>query len=247
MSWNDTSARARPSAVSARLTPFVERDAERASLRRLVDDALAGHGGWALVAGEPGVGKSRLVAEIGDEAQAGGMRVLAGHCVEMSGAPPYLPYVEMIEQAISNPRSPLALRGAWRRGPDRPYRAALGRLSRHPAASRVPAELSPLSGTASEFIGRAAQVQPLVLVLEDLHWADESTVLLTEYLAPLLPEMPVLVLGYRDAEVDLSIRWPSYRAAGIGACWNGCLRRLSRRRTRMLRALAGQPRPSLTG
>ena len=56
----------------------------------------------------------------------------------------------------------------------------------------------------SEFIGRAAQGQPLLLVLEDLHWADESTVLLTEYLAPLLPEMPVLVLGtYRDAEVDL--------------------------------------------
>src|SRR5215217_6424501 len=56
----------------------------------------------------------------------------------------------------------------------------------------------------SEFMGRAAKVQPLLLVLEDLHWADESTVLLTEYLAPLLPEMPVLILGtYRDQEVDL--------------------------------------------
>ena len=46
VSWNDTSAGARTSAMSARLTPFVERDAERASLRRLVDGALAGHGGW---------------------------------------------------------------------------------------------------------------------------------------------------------------------------------------------------------
>jgi predicted ATPase len=55
----------------------------------------------------------------------------------------------------------------------------------------------------SEFIGRAAQIQPLLLVLEDLHWADESTLLLTEYLAPLLPAMPVLVIGtYRDVEVD---------------------------------------------
>src|SRR4029450_8547383 len=57
----------------------------------------------------------------------------------------------------------------------------------------------------SEFIGRAAPGQPLLLVLEDLHCADESTVLLPEYLAPLLPDMPVLVLGtYRDLEVDLS-------------------------------------------
>ena len=62
-----------------------------------------------------------------------------------------------------------------------------------------------MSGIA-ERVHRPRSADPvLVLVLEDLHWADESTVLLTEYLAPLLPEMPVLVLGsYRDAEVDLS-------------------------------------------
>ena len=65
-----------------------------------------------LVAGEAGVGKSRLVAEIAREAEARGMRELTGHCVEMSGAPPYLPYVEMIEQAVSNPRNPLVLRNA---------------------------------------------------------------------------------------------------------------------------------------
>jgi hypothetical protein len=67
----------------------------------------------------------------------------------------------------------------------------------------------------SEFVGRAAQRQPLLLVLEDLHWAGESTLLLTEYLAPLLPDMPALVLGtYRDDEVDLHHRlarghWPA--------------------------------------
>ena len=209
VSWNDSSAGARPTAVSARLTPFVERDAERAILRRLVDDALAGYGRLALVAGEPGVGKSRLVAEIGDEAQARGMRVLTGHCVEMSGAPPYLPYVEIIEQAISNPRSPLALRQALG-----DVAAEIARIA--PALRRVfpdipppvelPAELARryVWNSLSEFVGRAAQGQPLLLVLEDLHWADESTVLLTEYLAPLLPEMPVLVLGtYRDIEVDV--------------------------------------------
>jgi class 3 adenylate cyclase/tetratricopeptide (TPR) repeat protein len=252
VSWNDTSAGARPTAVSTRLTPFVERDAERASLRRLVEDALAGHGRVALVAGEPGVGKSRLVAEIGDEAQAGGMRVLAGHCGEMSGAPPYLPYVEMIEQAISNPRSPLALREAL--GDVAPEIARIAPALRRvfpdiPPAVELPAELARryVWNSLSEFIGRAAQIQPLVLVLEDLHWADESTLLLTEYLAPLLPEMPVLVLGtYRDAEVDLS--QPLARVIGqLGH--RRLLERISLRRlsvegvSRMLRALAGQPAP----
>ena len=174
------------------------------ALRQLVDAALVGRGKLALIAGEPGVGKSRLVAEIGNEAQARGMRVLTGHCVEMSGAPPYLPYVEIIEQATSNPRSPLALRQSLG-----DVAAEIARIA--PALRRVfpdippPVELPPelarryVWNSLSEFIGRAAQGQPLFLVLEDLHWADESTVLLTEYLAPLLPEMPVLVLGtYRD-------------------------------------------------
>jgi class 3 adenylate cyclase len=92
----------RPSIGVSPLTPLVGRDSEQADLRRAVDDALAGHGGVALVAGEAGVGKSRLVAEIGSAAGARGMRVLTGHCVEMDSAPPYLPYVEVIEHVISS-------------------------------------------------------------------------------------------------------------------------------------------------
>ena len=252
VSWSDTSAGTRPSAAPARLTPFLERDAERASLRVLVDDAVEGHGKLALIAGEPGVGKSRLAAEIGDEAQAHGMRVLTGHCVNMNGAPAYLPYVEIIEQVISSPRSPLVLREAL--GDVAPEIARIA-----PALRRAfpdippPVELPPELGrryvwnSFSEFIGRAARDEPLMLVLEDLHWADESTLLLTDYLTPLLSDMPVLVLGtYRDVEVDL--HHPLARVIG----------QLSRRRLMervslgrlsydgvraMLRALAGQPAP----
>ena len=118
-----------------------------------------------------------------------------------------------------------------------------------PPPIELPAELARryVWNSFSEFMGRAAQRQPLLLVLEDLHWAGESTVLLTEYLAPLLPDMPVLVLGtYRDDEVDLN--HPLARVIG----------QLSRRRLMeqvslhrlsfdgvraMLRALAGQPAP----
>ena len=252
VSWNDASAGVSPRAEQARLTPSVEREAERASLRRLLDDALSGHGRLALVAGEPGIGKSRLVTEIGDVAQARGMRELTGHCVEMSGGPPYLPYVEMIEQAISSPRRSLALSNALGN-----VAAEIARIA--PALRRafpnipppveLPAELARryVWNSFSEFIGRAAQGQPLLLVLEDLHWADESTLLLTEYLAPLLPEMPVLVLGtYRDVEVDL--QHPLARVIGqLGRrrlVERINLRRLSFDGVRaMLQALAGQPAP----
>ena len=138
VSWNDASAGVSPRAEQARLTPSVEREAERASLRRLLRRRSAG-GRLALVAGEAGIGKSRLVTEIGDVAQARGMRELTGHCVEMSGDR-YLPYVEMIEQAISSPRrSTGTLERAWQRGRgDSAYRAgAAARLSEHPATSRV--------------------------------------------------------------------------------------------------------------
>jgi class 3 adenylate cyclase/tetratricopeptide (TPR) repeat protein len=252
VSWNDVSAGPRAGTLLAPLTAFVERDAERARLRRLVDDTLLGRGRLALVGGEAGVGKSRLVAEIGDEAQARGMRVLTGHCVEMSGGPPYLPYVEIIEQAINIPRSSLEL---WRALGD--VAAEIARIA--PALRRVfpdipppvelPAELARryVWNSFGEFVDRAAQGQPLLLVLEDLHWADESTVLLTEYLAPLLPDMPVLVLGtYRDLDVDL--HHPLVRVIGqLGRkrlVERVNLRRLSFDGVRaMVGALAGQPAP----
>src|SRR4029450_11522955 len=175
-----------------------------------------------------------------------------GHCVEMSGTPPYLPYVEMIDQAITTPRSFPAL---WKALGD--VAAEIARIA--PALRRafpeipppveLPAELARryVWNSFGEFVGRAAQRQPLLLVLEDLHWAGESTLLLTEYLAPLLPDMPVLVLGtYRDDEVDL--HHPLARVIGqLGRrrlSEQVSLRRLSFDGVRaMLRALAGQPAP----
>jgi class 3 adenylate cyclase/tetratricopeptide (TPR) repeat protein len=241
----------RPGIIAPPRTPLVGRDSEQADMRRAVDEALAGHGGLAVVAGEAGMGKSRLVAEIGGEAEARGMRVLTGHCVEMDSAPPYLPYVEMIEQVISSPRSPLALREAL--GDVAPEIARIA-----PALRRVfhdipqPVELPPelarryLWNSFHQFVARGAQTQPLLLVLEDLHWADESTLLLTEYLAPLLPEMPVLIVGtYRD-EIDISHPL-SHVISQLGRrrlIDRIRLRRLSFGDVRaMVEALAGQPPP----
>jgi len=80
-------------------TPFVARGPERARLVRAVEQAREGHGALVFVAGEAGVGKTRLVEETSAEAQRLGLRVLVGRCVDQQGAPPYLPTIEHIEEA----------------------------------------------------------------------------------------------------------------------------------------------------
>ena len=79
--------------------PFVGREPERGLLGRLVDGAVAGRGGLVAIAGEPGIGKTRLTEEAAEQAVCRGMRVLVGHCEERRGSPPYLPFVEIVETA----------------------------------------------------------------------------------------------------------------------------------------------------
>lgn len=200
---------ARPAAARAQRTPFVGREAERAELRRAAEAALAGHGSLVLVSGEAGVGKTRLTEELAAEVEARRMRVLVGHAAEMEGGTPYLPVVEILEDALITPRSPEELREAVGDAA-----AEIARIL--PALRRVlpdvpaPLDLPPEQArrylwlSLQEFLERASRARPLMLALEDLHWADESTLLLLEYLAPRLDGLPLLVVGtYRDVEVGV--------------------------------------------
>jgi class 3 adenylate cyclase/tetratricopeptide (TPR) repeat protein len=196
--------------VPVRQTPLVERERERADLRRAVEDARLGRGSLVLVAGEAGVGKTRLTQEIDAEADARGLRVLVGHSTRDEGRAPYLPFTEMIEQGMVTPRSPETLRHAL--GEAAPEIARIAPALRLvvpdiPAPLDLPPEQARryLWLSMREFIGRAAQERPLLLLFEDLHWADEPTLLLLEYLAPQLAELPVLIVGtFRDDEVEPS-------------------------------------------
>jgi tetratricopeptide (TPR) repeat protein len=199
------------------LGPFVERERELADLRRSVEDAIAGRGGVVLIAGEAGAGKTRLTQELDAEAERRGMRILVGHCVEQESIP-YLPFVEAFEDALVGPRSAESLRAALGdAGPE------IARMA--PAIRRTipdlptPVDLPPdqarrfLWLSVQEFLERAARSRPLLFVIEDLHWADEPTVMLLEHLATDLADMPVLILGtYRDVEVGPS--HPLTRAIG---------------------------------
>jgi tetratricopeptide (TPR) repeat protein len=173
-------------------TPFVGRERERADLRRAVEDTRLGRGSLVLVSGEAGVGKTRLTQEIDAEADARGLRVLVGHSTRDAGRTPYLPFTEMIEQGPEIARIAPALRLV---------------VPGIPAPLDLPPEQARryLWLSMREFIGRAASERPLLLVFEDLHWADESTLLLLEYLALHVAEMPVMLVGtFRDDEVEPS-------------------------------------------
>ena len=190
-------------------TPYVGRAEERQQLRRLLDEATQGKGALVMIGGEPGVGKTRLSQELGQEARERGVLSLTGHCYEMEGAPPYIPFVEILE-AAGRIVPPEAFREAL--GDAAPEVAKLMPELRRmfpdiPPAMELPPEQERryLFNSFLEFIERASRGQPLLLVLEDLHWGDDSSLLLLQHIAQQLEQIPVLVVGtYRDVELDVA-------------------------------------------
>jgi class 3 adenylate cyclase/tetratricopeptide (TPR) repeat protein len=188
-------------------TPYVGRAAERERCQALAERAQGGRGGLVLISGEAGVGKTRLGQEVAEVAERRGMVVLFGHCIDMEAPPPYQPLVEQLEQA-ARALTPEALREIL--GENAPELAKLmpelrqryGDIPEPPALPPEQERRYLLHGVA-EFLERAARTQPLVLVYEDLHWADESTLLLLRDLAPRLAKVPVLAIGsYRHTELS---------------------------------------------
>jgi len=171
----------------------------------------------------------------------------------MEGAPPYIAFVEILESA-ARVIPPPALREAL--GDSAPEVAKLlPELRRLFPDIPPPLELPPeqerhyLLNSVREFLARAARAQPLLLVLDDLHWGDDSTLLLLQHIAQQLREVPVLILGtYRDVELDVGR--PLARALE-GLLRQRLAHRIALRRlpqdgvAAMLRALSGQQPPAL--
>ena len=195
-------------------TPYVGRENERAEFAGWLDQARKGNGSLVLIGGEPGVGKTRFTEEAGAEATSQGARVLVGRCYEIEGAPPYVPFVEMLEEALAAAPSPAAFRAFL--GDDAPEVAKLLPLLRRLFTDiPPPLELPPeqerhfLFNSLRDVLSRAATERTLFLVFEDLHWADEGTLLLLEHWAEHVPRLAVLAVGtYRDTEVT-----PDHRLA----------------------------------
>ncbi len=188
----------------AERTAFVGRETECGTIRAAIDRALAGRGSVVMLAGGPGVGKTRLAMEMAEDAWRVGFRCSVGHCYERDESFPLLPFVEMAESSLAHAASIDDFRR--RMGENA---AELAQIA--PSLRRVfpdipePLELPPaqkrhyLFQSVAEVMGREARTRPQLLVLEDLQWADESSLALLIHLANRVAQLPVVIIGtYRE-------------------------------------------------
>jgi DNA-binding CsgD family transcriptional regulator len=201
----DTSSPTRPATPPHR-TPLVGRERELAILRTNLEIGLFGEGRVLLLSGEPGIGKTRIAEELASDAAARGALVLWGRSHEAEWTPPYWPWVQVL-RAYAQHRPTTALRTELGAGA-----ADIAQLVPEIAA-QFP-DLPPLPTLSPEqarfrafdhvavFLQRAAAAQPLVLILDDLHWADAPSLLLLEFMARETRDAPLVTLGtYRDVEI----------------------------------------------
>jgi DNA-binding CsgD family transcriptional regulator len=179
---------------------LVGRDAELARLRGLLQDAAAGRAVTGLVSGDAGIGKSRLVAEAMQIAEADGFTVLCGQCAEIGDSVPYLPFADAfrtvpppIEKAIK-------------------ARPVLSRLLPDGGGQAQETDWAGLAreqmfGAVLSLLSELAAASPVLLVIEDLHWADASTRHLVTFLARMLHRERVAIIETYRTD-DLHRRHP---------------------------------------
>ena len=193
----------RPQAAADEL---VGRDDQLAALDAILAGARGGRGQVALVAGEPGIGKTRLAEEAARRAAGAGMQVAWGRCHEGDGAPALWPWAQVMRQLAAElaPGQLAAMLG--------PSAAWPGQLIPELAEPAEPAEPLPiadlgaarfqLNQTVAGLLRRLAAARPLLVVVDDLHWADVPSLSLLAFLAGELKDARLVVVGtYRDVEV----------------------------------------------
>ena len=215
----------------SRTSDFIGRQKELVHLTAALDDALAGRGRLVMLAGEPGIGKTRLAQELATLASAKGAKVLWGWCYEREGAPPYWPWLQAIRGYVDE-TDPERLRQEMGPGAS-DISEILPELLTKLVVLEPPPALEPeqarfrLFDSIATFLKNAAQGNPLLLVLDDLHWADKPSLLLLEFLARQVGEFRILVVGcYRD--VELSRQHPLSETLGQLARGAGFQRELLR-------------------
>ena len=185
------------------------RDGERDALTRGLDDAFAGSGRLFLLVGEPGIGKSRLAEQLSADARARGAEVIVGRSWEAGGAPAYWPWVQALRAHVERGK-PDALRtqagagGAFLGQLVPELLVLVPELSEPPAIESESARFRLFEAVVS-FLKRAAALRPLVLILDDLHAADEPSLLLLQFVAREVAESRLLIIGaYRDVDPTIS-------------------------------------------
>jgi DNA-binding CsgD family transcriptional regulator len=181
---------------------LVGRETELSHLLALLDAAAEGQPVVTLISGDAGVGKTRLVAELASLARGRGFTVLSGRCAEIGDAVPYLPLADALRDATTGPSPGGALLNALAARP------VLSRLlpdrdERQPAGGDMPGLVQQqLFGAVIGMLTELAAAAPVLLILEDLHWADQSTRDLVTFLSRMLhSERIAVVATYRSDDM----------------------------------------------
>lgn len=233
---------------------FFGRQRELAVLRTGLRSARSGQGQLILIGGDPGIGKTRITDEFARETRATGVPVLVGRCHEGAGAPAYWPWVQVL-RGLARTRDPHALLAQMGAGATDLVQMAPELRALLPG---VPVEIAAtpdseharfrLFDSFAGFLRETGRESPLVLILDDLHWADRPSLALLAALARDLGGLRVLIVGtHRVAEAG-----PDHPLTAT----LGTLRRLpavqrlalqglpERDMQRLLDVLAGSPLPS---
>jgi predicted ATPase len=189
--------------------PTVGRQPERAALRAAFESAAGGRGLLLCVTGEPGLGKTTLVEDFLDELAAGGRPcgVGRGRCSErLAGAEAYLPFLEALDTLLQTDGSGAAAQMLKRLAPT--WSAQLARpTASDPSLGDGRAEAEAVSQARRKrelgvFLRELSRLRPVVLFLDDVHWADPSSTDLLAYLGSRCAELPLLlVLTYRPSDL----------------------------------------------
>ena len=181
-----------PGLIGDHATPsLVGRERELAVLRQHLDAALAGHGSLVLIGGEAGIGKTSLAEAVGREAVEAGALVLVGRCYDLTETPPYGPWVELF--------------GRYRHVDGPPLPASFAQRG---TVGEVISQVALFQQVEGFFSALSAR-QPLVLLLEDMHWGDAASLDLLRSLARTLTDRSILLLGTYRAD-ELARHHPLY-------------------------------------
>lgn len=178
--------------------PLVGREREIKFLQESLKEAVHGRGTLVLIAGEAGIGKTRLADEFRKIAVEDGSRVMLGRCVP-GAAVPYLPFQDAFEHYYDTKLAmtkQLGIKG-WLKGPAESWQTNLNPKS----------ESERTLHAALEFLRKLAVKQPILMILDDLHWADSASIQLLHFLARNANDLNVLLIGtYRPEELVIEGR-----------------------------------------
>jgi hypothetical protein len=190
-------------------TAFVGREWERGLLRKHLQGVRDSQGRIVIIAGPPGIGKTRLAREAGEEARQQNFIAIAGNCYDREDSVPFVPFVELFEALLARAPNAAAVRQIFGEQAGEMARL-LPQLRRMmpelPQPLQVPSEQSrrELFNATTELVGRQSAVNPWLLLLEDLHWADEGTLSLLIHLGRSISRRRVMIIAtHRNDDIDM--------------------------------------------